>query len=160
MSQYIPKYFKLPELVHPDYLNPKSDIYTPEWKLWLVFDPRILQVADYLREKKGPIYVNAKGLTSCGLRRPDSKIKGTQLSAHLFGRALDMHIVAINNEVEALRKKNKLTDDQVHQEMIKLYDIVRQELINIPDFSFLNFEKGIYWLHTDSYNRPERQFNP
>ena len=90
-NQYRCKYFKIEELVHPNLLKT-----IPEDILWSIFDDRLLRVADRYRENYGPIFINGRGLVDCGLREIDSKT-GAKYSAHKFGRALDLHIISIEN---------------------------------------------------------------
>lgn len=140
------QYFKLSELVNPAVL--KS---VPENTLWLIFDDRLLRCADLIREKYGPCSVNGSGLVDCGLRDWKSTT-GAKYSAHKFGRALDIHILAI--ERTAKTKTEKAAQ----------YDRVRRELMADMRFNALNFEKTsggapITWLHCDTYNRPNRLFN-
>ena len=102
--EYIPKYFKVHELVHPD--EYKAYASTPH-RLWWAFDNRLLWTADQLREKYGSIVINnwykanGNGYTvsdgsykSCGLRSMADKV-GAALSQHRFGRALDLHFTKI-----------------------------------------------------------------
>ena len=144
--QYRAKYFKIGELVAPVLL--KS---VPESTLWLLFDERLLRCADLIREKYGPCTVNGSGLVDCGLRDWTSKT-GAKYSAHKFGRALDIHILAI----ERMCGKDKTAKASE-------YDRVRRELMADIRFNCLNFEKTvsgapITWLHCDTFNRPNRLF--
>ena len=148
MSQYIPKYFKIEELVNPDLLKKYG-----ESKCWLLFDPQLLKAADAIREKYGPCTVNGSGLVDCGLRNFESKT-GAPLSAHKFGRALDLHILNIEN---AAATNNDLPARKI--EKITAYNAVRNELLDLPEFGCLNFENNISWLHIDTFNRPARLFN-
>lgn len=140
------QYFKLSELVNPALLKT-----VPENTLWSMFDDRLLRCADLIREKYGPCTINGGGLTGCGLRDWKSTT-GAKYSAHKFGRALDIHILAI--ERTAKTKTEKAAQ----------YDRVRRELMADMRFNALNFEKTsggapITWLHCDTYNRPNRLFN-
>ena len=142
-KMYRPKYFVIKELVAPAILKT-----IPESILWQLFDDRLLQCADLIREKYGSCTVNASGLTDCGLRDWTSKT-GAKYSAHKFGRALDIHIKSI----ELKHVGNKI-------EKTKAYDKIRQELLKDKRFDCLNFECGVSWLHCDTYNRQNRIFNP
>lgn len=122
------KYFAIKELVHPKNLKISEDI------LWLLLDERVLKLADKIREKYGACYINTSQLKECGLRDINSTT-GAKYSQHKFGRALDLHIMAI--------EKKNLTHDQKTKE----YNKVRQELIKDKEFDELNFENNIYWLH-------------
>lgn len=141
--QYIPKYFQIKELVNPEILKK-----VPESTLWMMFDDRLLRCADLIREKYGVCTVNASGLVDCGLRDWTSPT-GAKYSAHKFGRGLDLHIRSIELQF-AGDKAGK----------IKAYNKVRDELMHDYHFDCLNFEDGISWLHVDTYNRPNRLFNP
>lgn len=141
--QYIPKYFQIKELVNPEILKK-----VPESTLWMLFDDRLLRCADLIREKYGACTVNASGLVDCGLRDWTSST-GAKYSAHKFGRALDLHIRSIELQF-AGDKAGK----------IKAYNKVREELMHDYHFDCLNFEDNISWLHVDTYNRPNRLFNP
>lgn len=136
------KYFKINELVNPEVLKTML-----EYTAWVVFDPNLLKCADMIREKYGACTINVGSLTDCGLRAIDSKT-GAKWSAHKFGRALDLHILAI--EKKSLSKEEK----------IKAYNKIRQELLTDKRFDCLNFEEGISWLHIDTFNRQSRVFYP
>ena len=144
---YMPKYFKITELVNPILLN-KIGAETA----WKLFDDRLLRCADKIREKYGAITINGGGLKDCGLRDWTSNT-GAKYSAHKFGRALDLHIMAIEKVAKTQMEK------------AKLYNKVRAELITDKDFDCLNFEdsstscpNGLTWLHVDTFNRPKRLF--
>lgn len=145
---YTPKYFKLKELVNPLLLKRYGE------KLWLVFDPNLLCCADLIRDKYGKCTVNANGLIDCGLRDFNSNT-GASLSAHKFGRALDLHISAI--EVEASKINDALERKQFK---INKYNKIRSELIADPRFDCLNFENNVSWLHIDTFMRKYRLFLP
>lgn len=136
------KYFTIKELVHPNMLSVAEGI------LWMLFDDRILRLADRIREKYGVCTVNAAGLVDCGLRDINSGT-GVKYSQHKFGRALDLHIRSI--ELKYQGKK---------AEKIKAYNAVREELLKDPRFEDLCFEDNISWLHIDVGNREKRLFNP
>ena len=144
---YIPKYFKITELVNPILLN-KIGTETA----WKLFDENLLKAADKIREKYGIMFINKGELRDCGLRDWTSST-GAKYSAHKFGRALDGHILAIE----------KTAKTQI--EKIKMYNKVRAELMIDPTFDCLNFEDssmayptGLPWLHFDTFNRPKRSF--
>ena len=139
---YMPKYFKITELVNPILLN-KIGTETA----WKLFDEQLLKAADQLRIKYGVIFVNKGELKDCGLRDWTSPT-GAKYSAHKFGRAFDAHIMAI--EKLGLSKVEKT----------KMYNKIRRELMLDPRFNCLNFEDNISWLHFDTFNRPKRLFNP
>ena len=139
---YIPKYFKITELVNPVLLN-KIGTETA----WKLFDENLLKAADKSRAKYGVRFVNKGELKDCGLRDWTSQT-GAKYSAHKFGRALDGHIMAI--EKLGLSKIEKT----------KMYNKIRAELMLDPQFNCLNFEDNVSWLHFDTFNRPKRLFNP
>lgn len=135
-NQYRCKYFKIEELVHPNLLKTISEDI-----LWSMFDDRLLRVADRYREHYGPIFINGRGLVDCGLREIDSKT-GAKYSAHKFGRALDLHIISIENL------------NLPKEEKIERYNRVRKEYI----YADINYEDNISWLHIDTYNRVNKFF--
>lgn len=111
---YVPKYFKIHELVHPD--DYKAQLNTLR-KLWLAFDSRLLWTADRFRECFGPIVinnwfsgtsskytVNNSGFRFCGLR-PMNSTTGAALSQHKFGRALDLHFVDGTHTAQGIIKE-------------------------------------------------------
>ena len=136
-NQYRCKYFKIEELVHPNLLKTISEDI-----LWSMFDDRLLRVADRYREHYGPIFINGRGLVDCGLREIDSKT-GAKYSAHKFGRALDLHIISIENL------------NLPKEEKIERYNRVRKEYV----YADINYEDNISWLHIDTYNRANKFFN-
>lgn len=140
------KYFKIQELVNPSLLKEYG-----EDVCWMLFDDRILRWADYCREKYGPIGINYGGMVDCGARDLFSST-GAKLSAHKFFRALDLHVLDIENK--NLPKTQKAIE----------YKKIRDELLKNKDWEFINFEisvgsEGITWLHGDTYNRVKREFN-
>ena len=149
MGQYKPKYFSLKELVAPELIKK-----IPEWKLWLIFDDRLLKCADLIREKYGKCTINVSGLTDCGLRDFTTDT-GVSISAHKFGRGLDLHISAIETKAQGIK-------DAVERKKWKTqeYDKVREELMADSRFDVLNFEINISWLHIDTFSRPSRKVNP
>ena len=84
--QYRPRNFKIQELVPKEMYDNYS-----EWKLWLMFDDRILKAADVLRNKYGVMICNDwlwGGKSHYRGFRPMDYDDG--LSQHKFGRALDL----------------------------------------------------------------------
>lgn len=136
-NQYRCKYFKIEELVHPNLLKT-----IPEENLWRMFDDRLLKIADKYREHYGPIFINGRGLVDCGLREMNSKT-GAKYSPHKFGRALDLHIISIENL------------NLPKEEKIERYNRVRKEIV----YAAINYEENISWLHIDTYNRANQHFN-
>ena len=88
------KYFKIKELVNPAMLS------IPENILWLMFDDRVLRIADQIREWYGECTVNTAVLEDCGLRAFNAG--GAVYSQHKYGRALDIHILAIEKSAHSL----------------------------------------------------------
>lgn len=148
-EMYKCKYFKIQELVNPTLLKQIGETIA-----WTIFDEELLKLADLLREKYGPMTINANGLTDCGLRDPQSKT-GAKYSMHKIGRALDGHVVSI--EKAAMKYTNA---DERKKFKIKEYNKIRQELLKDTKFAKLNFEDNINWLHFDTGNRANRVFNP
>lgn len=139
------KHFLIKELVHPDMLK------TPENILWLLFDDRVLRAADMIREWYGPCTVNTSALKNCGLR--SFSASGAEFSQHKFGRALDLHILAIEKSAKLVKD-----DEQRKKYKVEQYNAVRQDLIK--KLEGVNFENNIGWLHIDVGNRANRLFNP
>lgn len=143
------KYFTIAELV-PTALRQSVS----ESTLWTMFDDRLLRCADLIREKYGQCTVNGGALADCGLRDPHSAT-GAKYSMHKIGRALDLHILSVERAAAKFpaglaRKKFKTGE----------YNHIRTELMADARFNCLNFETGITWLHIDTGNRANRQFNP
>lgn len=136
------KHFSIEELVNPTLLRQIGVTVA-----WSVFDDRLLKCADLIRDKYGPCTVNTGSLIDCGLRS-QSSTTGAKYSMHKIGRALDLHIVAIEKKYGADKVKKTLE-----------YNKVRQELLKLPEFNVLNFETNISWLHIDTGNRKKRTFN-
>jgi len=137
------------ELAHPDMCAA-----LPEATLWKIFDERLLRMADAIRDKYGPCTINTAALDSCGLVPFDSD-RDAKYSPHKYGRGLDLHILSIEQAAAkitnpAARKKFKIAE----------YNKVRECLMLNHAFDILSFENNIGWLHIDTYNRPNRLFNP
>lgn len=139
------KYFKIKELVNPAMLS------IPENILWLMFDDRILRIADQIREWYGACTVNTSVLKDCGLRPFNAG--GAVYSQHKYGRALDLHIVSIEKEAEKIKDPEKRKKFKIEK-----YNEVRQDLMK--NLEGVNFENNISWLHFDVGNRENRLFNP
>lgn len=139
------KYFKIKELVNPAMLS------IPENILWMMFDDRILRNADQIREWYGECTVNTAVLEDCGLRAFNAG--GAVYSQHKYGRALDIHILAIEKSAKLVKD-----DEQRKKYKIEQYNAVRQDLMK--RLEGVNFENNIGWLHIDVGNRANRLFNP
>jgi hypothetical protein len=139
MEQYKCEYFKIKELVHPEFLSDYS-----EDVLWELFDANLLEAIDRIRDIVGePITCNTGSLINCGLRHYDDP-HYPALDPHKLGRAIDLHFPWIDN-----------TEDTKEQK-IKGYDTFRDGYFAI--ITSVSFEYGISWLHVDTYNRKNRKF--
>ena len=123
------KNFSIHELVPPEIFN-----QYPEWKLWLLFDNRLLTVLDKLRDTYGPLTVNnwkwGGEYTQSGLRMSDSKYYSLT-SQHAHGRAGDCRPEDVS--VEAIRQ-----------------DIIDRKY---PWMKLIKgLELGVSWLHIDTRN--------
>lgn len=132
---YVPKYFKAKELI-PTKLYKKYKSRGDAWMLGILFDERLLKVADSIRDSFGPMTVNdwAYGGKNQwrGFRGPSCGI-GATLSQHRFGRALD------------LIPKN-ISPDEIRDELI--------EKQNDPIYNLIGgLEMNITWLHIDVRQR-------
>lgn len=94
---YKAKHFIIQELVDQETFES-----TPEWKLWLGLDQRILKIIDLLREDPVigvPITINnwkwGGDRNWSGLRNPSSPWY-SKWSQHSFGRAVDMKFKGIH----------------------------------------------------------------
>lgn len=98
---YIPKYFQLHELV-PEKIYRQYE--NEQYKLWWVFDPRLLKAHDLMRQRYGRMVANTwywGGKHQYRGWRPPECIYGSRLSQHRFGRALDT--VPLDVTVEEIR---------------------------------------------------------
>jgi hypothetical protein len=111
---YKPNHFIIEELV-----DKKTFESNPEWKLWLLFDDRLLKTIDFLREEFGvSITINnwkwkgEAGRQWSGYRPPGSPYY-SQFSQHSLGRAVDMLFSGIpapevRHRIKKLIKQGKL----------------------------------------------------
>ncbi len=131
---YIPKYFKIQEVVSPYVYN----TVTNKDQLWWLFDDRLLKTADMLRDKYGPIIINnwAQGLKYSGFREESSTI-GAKMSQHKHGRAFDLH-------------PTKVTAEKM-----------REDLLADPwaeEFQYITcIEINVSWFHMDVRNWNKKQ---
>ena len=132
---YRPKYFKIAELVNSKLLSEFG-----EERCWEMLDEELLKIADMIREEYGAIGVNYSGLVDCGLRDWRNPTTGSSTSTHCHGKALDLHILSMEQTADN-------------------YNKVRKELLSDARFSRLCFEKNISWLHIDIGNRSYREFD-
>ena len=130
------KYFKIEELV-PKSLFKQYEKET--WKLWALFDDRILREADRLREQYGRCYINnwlwGGKLNNCGYREQNSGV-GSNFSQHCFGRALDLHFV--DWDIEEIR-----------------HSVITDCISNPKKYPIRGVELNVSWLHIDVRNRKE-----
>lgn len=139
---YIPKYFVIQEFVPPAI----HKIYGE--RAWQFLDSRLLETADQLREKFGPMVINtwhsdklikAYGKrTESGLRDPYSPT-GAKYSQHKFGRAADALFAKVTAE-----------------------DVRAYVLGHGHEFPYLTSIEGeVTWFHFDVRNvTPITVFNP
>lgn len=87
------KHFKIEELV-PQKLFEEYKKKDSIDKLWLIFDKKLLELADNLREDYGSMTCNnwlwGGNRNLSGFRPFNEKDTGASLSQHKFGRALDL----------------------------------------------------------------------
>jgi hypothetical protein len=127
MRSYRPKHFDLRELVAPDLYTSRGEA------AWEMIEPRLLVVADAIREKFGPVKVNDWHLggsyTQSGVRDPVTGV-GSRLSQHKRGAALDM--------------KFKDTTPQA------VYAYLLEHADEFPELTTLeDIEATPIWLHVD-----------
>lgn len=129
---YIPQYF-----THYEWIDKKTNIYLQgdPYKIWRLFDDRVLRTADILRNLYGPIIMNDyhHGGTNQfrGFRPFDCEI-GAKWSDHKFGRAGDLVF-------------KFTTAEQVRQDVLD----------NPGDQSFKHItaiEMGVDWFHFATRN--------
>uniref|UniRef100_A0A6M3Y040 Peptidase n=2 Tax=viral metagenome TaxID=1070528 RepID=A0A6M3Y040_9ZZZZ len=118
-NMYIPKYFRLYELLPKDYYN--ENLIN-----WYIFDNRLLFTLDKIREKFGLIVINDwfPGGTNQyrGWRPFDCKV-GAKLSQHKFGRACDLiPIRCTPKEIRDDIMKNPLIEDYKYITCIENFD--------------------------------------
>ena len=141
---YRSKYFNIKELVDKETYQS-----TPEWKLWLGFDSRLLILIDFLREEIGvPITINDWSWGGSnqwrGLRSPKSPYY-SRWSQHSYGRAVDMIFKGIDADTIRLKIKELMNQG-------KLKHIT----------TTVTVEEGVSWVHLDVRNNKDgyNSFNP
>lgn len=126
--QYKPTYFKIEELV-----SEKTLLDCGEARCWWLFDSRILEAADLLREQFGVTIVNdwhtGGKFKDSGYRVPTYS-RYSITSQHSNGRALDL-------------KFKRHTADEVREGIIA--DRERYHMIT-------GLEMGVNWVHIDCRN--------
>jgi len=127
---YIPKYFQPYELV------PKATYERFEhsdYRIWWLFDPRVLYTADKLRKRFGKMAVNTwywGGPSQYRGWRPWDCEVGAEFSQHKFGRALDL--IPLETPLSAIQ--DRMIDGN--------YDYV----------SCIEIGEKVTWLHFDTRN--------
>lgn len=128
---YIPKFFAPEELV--DEKTYELFEHNPEL-IYRLFDPNILQWADWMRDKYGPMKVNdwSNGgpFSWRGLRNPNAKRFYSPTSMHSHGQALDLE-----------------PRDYTAREII---DDLRKRIVNVPYVTRIEDEPGMTWIHGDT----------
>lgn len=138
------KNFKIHELVgHSTYQN------TPEWKLWLSFDERLLRIIDILREEIGvPITINdwkwGGNFSESGLRVPGMEYY-SPWSQHSFGRAFDLKFKGLP-AYKAREKIKKLMEEGKFKGITNT--ITCEETKTYRD----NKQRPLTWCHIDLRN--------
>jgi hypothetical protein len=136
VSFYVPKHFNSYEVVSPEVFNSME-----EWRIWLLFDPRILWTADMVRDLYDrPMTVNnwknGGQFTLRGWRPGDiNLVEGVKVDQHKYGRALDWDISGV-----------------------PAADFV-QDVINNPnqrEFQFITALEIANWNHVDCGNYDKR----
>jgi len=135
MSQYVPKHFKIYELVN------KSTYAKYGEKAWWFLDDRLLKIIDTIREDLGPMTVNSwywgGPFQWRGLRTSEYYQGKPSQSQHSFGRAVDFDVKG-------------MTADEV-----------RLHIRNNPEYGITAIENDVNWVHIDIRNvDPLMEFNP
>jgi len=130
-----PKYFQIYELLPQGFYERHCSL-TSEEQLFLMFDSRILESADNLRERYGPMVCNDYrwgGDNHLRGWRPTECLIGAELSQHKYGRALDL--VPTCESVDKIRQD--IIDDK-HGYDFRFITAVEMEVSS--------------WLHIDCRN--------
>lgn len=134
MNYYIPKHFRIEELVPPHMVQQASR--APE-QLFILFDVYALQTLEALRHRYGPVTINnwhMGGSRSLSGWRPFDCSTGAPLSQHKFGRAFDC-----------------LFRDATPKEV--RYDIInRQDDAAFAHINRIEAFEGMNWFHFDTGN--------
>ena len=127
---YVPKHFQPYELVPRETYEL---LRSKPWKIWWLFDPRILLVGDRIRKRYGKMVANTwywGGEHQYRGWRPWDCPFGAEFSQHKFGRALDL--VPVEYAAEEIR-----------------IDIIKDG----EDFGYVTcVEADTWWLHVDCRN--------
>ncbi|RKX17824.1 MAG: hypothetical protein DRP51_10205 [Candidatus Zixiibacteriota bacterium] len=134
---YVPKHFKLTELV-PKAIYQKYKIRGDAWLMRVLFDERLLRVIDTIRESFGPMVINDWAWNGKnqwrGFRSPQCGV-GATLSQHRFGRAVDM------------------IPREVHPDIIR--DDILEDQMGCAYRDIGGLEMNISWLHIDVRGRDQ-----
>ena len=135
-----PNFFALHELV-PKEVYKEYERVNKLYRLWYVFDPRMLFTIDRLRERYGKMIMNnwfwGGNHQYRGWRDSEVKI-GASLSQHKFGRAADL--VSVEHTAEEIR--NDILADPFHD-----------------DFKYITcIELAVLWLHFDIRNFDKEKY--
>lgn len=129
---YICRHFNIEELVPKELFDQYK--YN-QYRLWLIFDERILYIIDKLRDDYGPMTCNdwlwGGNRNMSGFRPFSNNDIGASLSQHKFGRAFD------------------LIPKNIHPSKIR-EDIVNNKKEYMKDIKAI--EMNISWLHIDVRN--------
>ena len=121
---YIPKYFKIQELVPPSVFRDRGI------KAWQFLNPILLESLDQIREEFGPIIINnwhTGGNRQWSGLRTDQSPYGTAYSQHRFGNAADC---LLKVDIDSVRRW-----------------VIDKQLTGIT-----GVEKDVSWLHVDVRN--------
>jgi hypothetical protein len=128
---YVPKHFSAKELI-PRLLYAKYQHRGDQWLINVLFDERLLKVADTLREEYGSMTINDWAWGGAaqfrGFRSGGCDV-GATLSQHRFGRALDL----IPKDINPREIRADILEDQMSP----------------PYRDIGGLEMGIDWLHID-----------
>ncbi|WP_319764484.1 peptidase M15 [Maridesulfovibrio sp.] len=146
---YIPKHFRIEELVYPGFYEAHKH---RDNLIWLAFDVRVLKTADRLRERYGKMTVNnwcwGGDRTESGLRAMNTST-GAALSQHKFGRALDcIFHDCTAEEVRADMRKEEILEPNNMWGGQPCFDLITC----IEEFP------GMSWFHFDVRNRDTNKY--
>lgn len=148
MPIYIPKHFRIEELVYPGFYEAHKH---RGHLIWLALDIRVLKTADRLRERYGLMTVNnwcwGGDRTESGLRDMSTDT-GAALSQHKFGRALDCIF-------------HDCTADEVRADMRKARCFKIDACRTIPAFDYITCIEdfpGMSWFHFDVRNHDAQKY--
>lgn len=139
---YIPRFFSIEELVHPDVYEKHKERGD---RLFMAFDPRALITLDRLRDRYGPTLVNTWHMGGefqlSGLRPMDSGT-GVSLSQHIFGRAFDCKFKYVTAQEVRSDMRDVGCMSPQSEDLPKAF----QYIARIEDFPNMN------WFHFDTGN--------